>query len=373
MSFIAGSHVLQDSLHKKVEEHVSYRGKHEQGQEQTRQEIASIRRSIYQLNLTGASGIIISLYLIAVLVKDIHRGLSVLFARAARLSKDATLIPLNSNRDELKILDLHFQTMANALTIAEKNKQEILTRLSHDLQVPLNLMMLDIQRISSEFGESEACSELSQAISQIGKSTSDLICLLDDLIELDRLKNGNLTLRKENVALFHLCQESLKEGTELAQHKRIHLEVVQRGLPSSFNVGADQERLKRVLFKLLIHSIASAPEKSAIQIEMRSNRQYVDIAFIRRSEHDNDRPSVSTTALTNKAMGGHVRAPYRADRRAFTQMKESDLALCKGLIEAHGGEFYFEESKALGGCGIRLPLDKDFTNPQQPLQLSSID
>lgn len=52
---------------------------------------------------------------------------------------------------------------------------------------------------------------------------------------------------------------------------------------------------------------------------------------------------------------------------------ESDFALCKGVVEAHGGELYFEESKALGSYGFRLPLDKDFTNPQQPLQLSSID
>ncbi len=142
------------------------------------------------------------------------------------------------------------QKSAADLRAADRRKDEFLAMLAHELRNPLapivNALSLVRRRID---GEEPAL----RSVAAAERQALHMARLVDDLLDVSRITQGKIALRRERVELRTVVEHALQTGAPLVQAKMHHLEVVQPD--GSVLVDADATRLAQVIANL-IHNAA---------------------------------------------------------------------------------------------------------------------
>jgi CheY-like chemotaxis protein len=181
--------------------------------------------------------------------------------------------------------------------------------------------------------------------------------LLEDLLDVARITQGKLTLKKEPVALIEVVDTAVEAARPLLNSKNHELSL---SLPTERVVlDADALRLSQILSNLLMNAAKYSDPGSRIEVAA-----FVQADTVALSVKDNG------IGIAPESIGGIF--------EMFSQVESvtgrSDgglgigLALVKGLTELHGGSV---EARSDGlGCGsefiVRLPLSSvgSFTAPR---------
>ena len=127
-----------------------------------------------------------------------------------------------AQRDELK-------AYAEALTEADRRKDEFLATLAHELRNPLSPIRngLDILRASPTAAKAEEIRDM------MDRQLSHLVRLVDDLLDVSRVSQGKVELRKERIALSELLKTAIEASDPLITAGRHELNVESAGTPRS--------------------------------------------------------------------------------------------------------------------------------------------
>jgi signal transduction histidine kinase/CheY-like chemotaxis protein len=235
----------------------------------------------------------------------------------------------------------------------DRRKDEFLATLSHELRNPLAPIRTAAKIIASP---QLAPDQLQRAQMIIERQVTHMALLLDDLLDIARITQGKLRLKKERVALSNVMDAAIEAARPRLDGKNHHLSV---SLPAeAISLDADPLRLAQILSNLLIN--AAKYSNAGSHIEVQATRQA-------------DTLSVSVTdngiGLAQESIGGIF--------EMFSQVEEVEgrsegglgigLALVRGLAELHGGTV---EARSAGlGQGseftLRLPVyAHQFSSPQ---------
>jgi signal transduction histidine kinase len=239
-----------------------------------------------------------------------------------------------AQRDELK-------AYAEALTEADRRKDEFLATLAHELRNPLSPIRngLDILRASPTAPKAEEIRDM------MDRQLSHLVRLVDDLLDVSRVSQGKVELRKEQIALSELLKTAVEASNPLISAGRHELIL---DLPDAeVWLDADLTRLSQVISNLLNNAAKYTPEGGRIVLSARRDREEVSIAV-----SDNG-IGIPTDML-----------PRVFD--LFTQVRDNvdrshgglgiGLALVKQLVELHGGSIAAESAGPGKGSSFRLRL-----------------
>ncbi|MGD8353749.1 MAG: response regulator, partial [Pseudomonadota bacterium] len=149
----------------------------------------------------------------------------------------------------------------------EKNREEFLSIVSHDLRTPLTSLKGFVEMLLNEEYDSR---EKQREYLQILDSEADrMISLINDLLDLGRLESGEMTMHFELVRLDELCGYAVRSMEGLAAAKAVTVSFKVQG-SEDFTVNADRRRMLQVLVNLLSNAIQFTPGNSAVEAFVRS-------------------------------------------------------------------------------------------------------
>ncbi|WP_241687836.1 HAMP domain-containing protein [Janthinobacterium sp. 17J80-10] len=154
---------------------------------------------------------------------------------------------------EIEIARSNLQEKAEQLALTSKYKSEFLANMSHELRTPLNslLLLAEQLRLNRESNMSEKQLEMIRIIHDSG---SDLLHLINDILDLSKIESGSVTLDIEDVPAIELVDHVKRTFGHLAEAKGLAFTVdFAADLPQYLRT--DALRLKQVLKNLLSNAI----------------------------------------------------------------------------------------------------------------------
>jgi len=135
---------------------------------------------------------------------------------------------------------------AQMLQEADRQKDEFLATLAHELRNPLAPIRTAVQLLASPALTPEA---RERATAVIGRQVGHMAHLLDDLIDIARITRHRLDLKKERMSVDELVETAMETARPLAASKRQALGVTVAS--AGLQLVADPVRLAQILSNLL--------------------------------------------------------------------------------------------------------------------------
>ncbi|KQV61212.1 hypothetical protein ASC95_03090 [Pelomonas sp. Root1217] len=250
-----------------------------------------------------------------------------------------------ANREHEEILDAE-RNARIAAQRATRMKDEFLATLSHELRTPLTAILGWTQvLLRAKPGDERV--NVQRAIEVIDRNARAQVQLIDDLLDLNRIMAGKLRLDLQQLSMANVIQAAVETVAPSASTKGVELQSLLDTGPAMVN--GDSGRLQQVVWNLLNNAIKFTPAGGRVQVLLQRVNSQVEF-------------SVSDTGIGIPA----AFLPQVFDR--FTQQDGSTsrahgglglgLAICKQLIELHGGSIRAESAGEGQGASffVRLPL-----------------
>jgi hypothetical protein len=261
----------------------------------------------------------------------------------------------NQQREEM--LDAE-RSARMAAQRATRVKDEFLATLSHELRTPLSAILGWTQVLLR--GESpKGPDEQKRAIEVIDRNARAQVQLIDDLLDLSRIMTGKIRLDLHQISFAGVVEAAMDSAMPTADAKGIRLKAI-LGATQDI-VSADATRLQQVVWNLLTNALKFTPKGGQVQVLLQRVNSHLEL-------------SVSDTGVGIPASY----LPQVFDR--FSQKDSSTtrtfgglglgLAICKQLVELHGGTIRAaSQGEGMGATfSVQLPLSivqlKDESSPR---------
>ena len=227
-------------------------------------------------------------------------------------------------------------------------REEFLAIVSHDLRNPLNHISMAAQNLL------EDPKEATELASSINRSAGDMLRLIEDLLDVERIAVGKLTLRIEEHDVSKIIKEAVEEFKGDAASKGVTLEAEPQDVCGY--VVCDRSRVKQVLSNLIGNAIKFTPAKGQICVScQRTGPEGKEVQI-----------SISDT--------GEGIAPEKIKTifERFSQLHNQDrrgiglgLYIAKMMVEEHPGRIWVE-SKLGEGSTFHFTLPLRSADPMKP-------
>lgn len=217
----------------------------------------------------------------------------------------------------------------------EKMKDEFISTVSHELRTPLTSLRASLGLISS--GSLDKRPEKQRQMVEMAISNCDrLVRLVNDILDFDKVEKGRLPLRRTPVEAVDMLRRAADVAYSNASQAKINFKI--EAVPAQ--VLADEGRIVQVLNELVSNAIKFSPPSTQIRLSAQPQGQH-EVAFTVEDQ-------------------GQGIAPEKLDRifDRFHQGDASDtralggtglgLALCRSIIEQHGGRIWAESTVGRG-------------------------
>ena len=212
---------------------------------------------------------------------------------------------------------------------ANHAKDRFLAILSHELRTPLTPAMMTV---SAREGDTTSTTELREDMAMVRRCLELEARLIDDLLDLNRLARGKITLSIQPTDIHRtlrnvlaICHEELA-----ARNLTLRLELI----ASHHNVNGDGGRLQQVFWNLLKNSTKFTPAGGSITIRT-----------------SNPRAGIVRIEVADTGMGIDpqlIPSLFVAFEQGELEPKQQfgglglGLAICKALVHLHGGNIWVE-------------------------------
>jgi len=164
-------------------------------------------------------------------------------------------------RKRLKLAEKHEKEIGQELVVANRAKDDFLAMLSHELRNPLVPLLINAELIAKE-AKVPANQERAQAIYRQAHLMSKL---LDDLLDVTRITQGKITLKKQLVDVKDIVNDAIEMVRSVAD-ERGHA-IMADIAPIRFN--ADPIRLEQIMVNLLNNAVKYTEHGGRIDVKAR--------------------------------------------------------------------------------------------------------
>jgi signal transduction histidine kinase/CheY-like chemotaxis protein len=142
---------------------------------------------------------------------------------------------------------------AEELALTSKYKSEFLANMSHELRTPLNSILILSQQLAENSPGNLAPKQVEFA-KNINSSGSDLLHLINDILDLSKIESGTVTVEVEAIAFAELHSSIDRNFRHVAEAKNLPFEVrFADDLPRAMD--SDPKRLQQILKNLLSNAV----------------------------------------------------------------------------------------------------------------------
>lgn len=227
---------------------------------------------------------------------------------------------------------------------ADKMKDEFLANTSHELRNPLHGIINITETVLRDETKSLTTKnkEDLELLVRLGKQMS---FTLNDLLDITRLREGQVRLIKENVNLHAISVGVFDMIRFMTEGKNLGLYLT---IPDSFpGLDADKNRLIQILFNL-IHNAVKFTEEGSITVNATHKNKIATITI------------ADTGIGMDETIQQSIFKPYKQETSSTTSIGSGiglGLTICKQLVELHGGKIFVESTPGKGSVfSFTLPL-----------------
>ena len=246
---------------------------------------------------------------------------------------------LETKSDELARTARQLRDANDKLTALSVQKDAFLSQISHELRTP----MTSIRSFAEILLDTEGLGKLEKTeyASIIHGETIRLTRLLDDLLDLSVLENGQVNLNVENGRLSKVLEKAILTAQAVAIRQ---LKVTRRHLDEAITLKTDLDRLNQVFINLITNAQKYCDaDEPTLTVEVLLSDEIVSIVFA-----DNGTPiPVSSRAVIFEK---------------FARIEEAEsggaglgLAICKEIMTRLGGEIRYVPNLSGNAFIVDLP------------------
>ncbi len=137
--------------------------------------------------------------------------------------------------------------------VMERSRDEFFAVASHELRTPLTAIKGNADMILTMFADKIQDKDVKEMLQDINASSVRLIDVVNDFLEVSRLEQGRIEIKKESFELAEVVGKVVRDMHEMVQQKGLALSYVSpQGLPP---VVADKNRVEQVLLNLVGNAI----------------------------------------------------------------------------------------------------------------------
>ena len=229
----------------------------------------------------------------------------------------------------------HQKTKATLTT-----REEFLAIVSHDLRNPLNNISMATQNLLEE------PKDVKELASSINRSAGEMLGLIEDLLDVERMAVGKLILHIEQHDLSEIIKEAVEKFKGTAASKGITLQAAPQDVCGY--VVCDRSRVMQVLSNLIGNAIKFTPAKG--QICVSCQRAGPEGGEVRISVSDTGE---GIAAEKIKTIFERFSQIHNQDRRGIGL----GLYIAKMTVEEHSGRIWVESKLGEGSTfHFTLPL-----------------
>jgi CheY-like chemotaxis protein/signal transduction histidine kinase/HAMP domain-containing protein len=151
---------------------------------------------------------------------------------------------------------------AEQLALTSKYKSEFLANMSHELRTPLNSMLI-LSRQLAENHEDNLTGKQVQFAETIHSSGSDLLSLINDILDLSKIESGMMGIELGEVSIVGIAEQVERNFHQLAQDKNLDF-VIDRSDELPATVRTDDKRLQQILMNLLSNAFKFTEEGNVV-------------------------------------------------------------------------------------------------------------
>ena len=270
--------------------------------------------------------------------------LSVTLPDGSRIPVVASAAPLYDEEGEVDVVVGVFQDV-RPLKEAERLRDEFLSVVSHELRSPLTPIRGFAQIIGRDLANQEGHEHHVAWLATMQAQADRMTRLVDDLLDVSRLRSGRLTIRPTAVDLVTLCRSVVDSRQAGTTDHTIVLDTELEALPASL----DGDRIFQVVDNLVGNAIKYT-EGGTITVAV-TEQPFIHRAIITVTDEGEGIPEAERDALFTPF--------FRARSAAESAVPGLGLGLyiCRELIEAHGGTIALDSAESGGSrFTIALPI-----------------
>jgi signal transduction histidine kinase len=282
--------------------------------------------------LALGAAVVLALVSTAMLAHRITRSLRRLSAATTAVAAGSYREPIPEARDEIGGLARSFNAMAAQLRRIDETKEEFYATLSHELRSPLTSVR-EAAHLLRDGVPGELNAKQARLVTVIGNSTDRLLRLVNQMLELSRLRAGVLPLTRERVDLGRIVSRAVEELRPQAEEGGVAL--TRETMGEQFEARGDEDRLVQVVVNLVANAIRFTPRGGRVTVRLIDAGPEIEI-------------QVEDTG---------VGIPAAALPRIFDSWRQAHsdrggtglgLAVVRGVVLAHGGRVTVESQEGKG-------------------------
>jgi CheY-like chemotaxis protein len=225
---------------------------------------------------------------------------------------------------------------AEELSLSSRYKSEFLANMSHELRTPLNSILI-LARILKDNKLNNLSEEQIKYAGVIHNAGSDLLALINDILDLSKIESGKVDLIIENVKPSAIKAQTEALFNEVAKQKEINFEFkLKDQLPT--NIVTDQSRVEQIIKNLLSNAFKFTRKGGNVTVEV-GVAQKEDVKY---------NPSLTTQ-----------------EKLVYFAVSDSGIGISQDKQQVIFEAFQQEDgstSRKYGGTGLGLSISRELAN-----------
>ena len=227
----------------------------------------------------------------------------------------------------------------------ERLKTDFVSTVSHELRTPLTAIRGALGLVLA--GTTGPVASKTRDLLQIGlQNTERLIRLINDILDVERIESGHLSVRREPCELAELLRTTVESLRTVAMETQVTLVLEADSNPV---VTGDPDRIVQVFTNLISNAVRFSPRGEAVTVSLRTT------------------PTSVVVFVSDRGPG----IPLEFRRRIFGKFQQADpagsaggaglgLAIVRAIVERHGGSIRFDSAP---GHGTTFITEFPYTPP----------
>jgi signal transduction histidine kinase/CheY-like chemotaxis protein/HAMP domain-containing protein len=160
---------------------------------------------------------------------------------------------IEAKNSEIERARAEIEERARQLALASQYKSQFLANMSHELRTPLNSLLILARLLAQNPGRNLTAKQVEYA-NVIHSAGSDLLQLINDILDLSKVEAGRMDLHAERFTLAALIEDLQATFQPLTTEKGLDFEVAIE--PSALSeLDTDRQRLRQVVGNLLSNAV----------------------------------------------------------------------------------------------------------------------
>lgn len=252
-------------------------------------------------------------------------------------------------KDSTSVYRVDLMNAADAARRANEAKSEFLSRMSHDIRTPMNVIM-GFTNIALQHADDS--DKMKECLEKIRVSGSNLRELIDDVLDISRIESGEFKIVSQPVKLSELFDFYCQAIAGMAEAKNIRFSGKLHDISHNVLL-SDQIRLGQIYMNLLSNAVKYTPENGDVKFEVYEEK-LAESGKVRLVSVVSD----TGIGMTPEFMEQMYSAFSRAVDTRVNKVRGSGLglAIVKKIVDLMGGAIE-AESKVGKGTTFRVTLD----------------